>query len=62
MNKVLRGVCKDHRLPRDYDFFYNQPSHTKTFWKNIRLAMINRWLTKTNIAIPLWGLCVSTPV
>ena len=59
MERVLKAVVKDHRVPADYNYCYAQPMHTKTFLKNVKRFFITRQLTKQNITIPLYMLFVS---
>ena len=51
MNKVLRGVVKDHRLPSDYKHHWAQPVYSRAFLSNLRRFLMNRYLTKQNVAL-----------
>ena len=59
MQNLLRGVVKDHRLPRDYSHHFNQPYHTRAFLKNLKRFFVTRQLTKQNITTPMFVLFVS---
>ena len=59
MQNVLKGVVKDHRLPRDYNHHFTQPIHSRAFLKNLKRFFILRQLTKQNITTPLTALFVS---
>ena len=59
MKNTLKGVVRDHRLPRDYKFHFAQPSGTQVWWKNMARYFTVRQLTKQNVSIPLWTCFVS---
>ena len=56
MEKTLRGVVRDHRVPGDYKAAVNQPAGTaafkKQFWRWIR----HRAITKQNITTPGYAM------
>ena len=54
MDRVLKAVVKDHRLPCDYNYHYVQPYHTRAFLKNLKRFFATRQLTKQNISVPLF--------
>ena len=60
MDKTLKGVVRDHRLPQDYKYGHNQPMRSQAFrqqfWKWIR----HRAISKQNITTPGYAL-VSHP-
>ena len=56
MDRVLKAVVKDHRLPSDYNYHYTQPMHSRSFLKNLKRFFITRQLTKQNITIPMYVL------
>lgn len=61
MDRVLKAVVKDHRLPSDYNYYYTQPFHSRAFLKNLKRFFITRQLTKQNITIPLYMLFFALP-
>jgi len=56
MRDVIRGVIKDHRIPGDYKFHFNQPFHTKAFLKPLRHFLAVRIITKPNVAYALYTI------
>ena len=62
MDRVLKAVVKDHRLPADYNYHYCQPFHSRAFLKNLKRFFITRQLTKQNITIPMYMLFVALPL
>jgi len=42
MQRVLRGVVRDHRLPCDYKYAFVQPYGTKSFLKNFKRFLVVR--------------------
>ena len=60
MKSTLKGVVRDHRLPRDYKFHFAQPANTTAFRKNFERYFVVRQMTKQNVATPLLGILVST--
>ena len=61
MQKTLKAVVKDHRLPADYHYHFNQPMTSSVFLKNLRKFFIHRQMTKQNITVPAYLVFVSTP-
>ena len=59
MQRVLKGVVRDHRLPGDYKYQYTQPMHTRTFLKSLKRFFATRQLTKQNVTVPMWIMFVS---
>ena len=59
MKNTLKGVVKDHRMPRDYKFHFAQPSGTAVWWKNMNRYFSVRQITKQNVSVPLWLTLVS---
>ena len=59
MQRVLKGVVRDHRLPADYNYHFVQPMHTRTFLKNLKRFLVVRAITKQNIWVPLYVAFVS---
>jgi len=62
MQRVLRGVVRDHRLPSDYKYAFVQPYGTRAFLKNFKRFLVVRQVTKQNITIPLYVLFGFVPV
>jgi len=62
MQRVLRGVVRDHRLPCDYKYSFAQPYGTRAFLKNFKRFLVVRQITKQNITIPLYMLFGFMPV
>mmetsp|Transcript_7237 Transcript_7237/g.5225 ORF Transcript_7237/g.5225 Transcript_7237/m.5225 type:complete len:87 (+) Transcript_7237:22-282(+) len=62
MNKVLRGVVKDHRVPSDYKHHWNQPVYSRAFLGNLRKFILNRQLTKQNVATPAFIVFAYIPL
>ncbi len=56
MDRVLKAVVRDHRVPCDYNYKYTQPIHTKSFLKNLKRFFVTRQLTKQQITIPLFAI------
>ena len=50
---ILRGVVKDHRLPRDYTLAMNQPMTSKAFLKDFKRTIATRMITKQYATVPL---------
>ena len=59
MKSTLKGVVRDHRLPRDYKFHFAQPTNSKMFLSNLKRYFVVRQMTKQNVTIPLLSLLVS---
>ncbi len=59
MDRVLKAVVRDHRLPCDYNYKYTQPFHTKIFLTNFKKFLLNRQMTKQNVTLPMFVLFVS---
>ena len=59
MKSTLKGVVRDHRLPRDYKFHFAQPSGTGVWCNNLHRYFVVRQMTKQNVATPLIILLVS---
>ena len=59
MKSTLKGVVRDHRLPRDYKFHFSQPSGSSIWWKNFNRYFVVRQMTKQNVSVPLITLFVS---
>uniref|UniRef100_A0A7S3I0H1 Uncharacterized protein n=1 Tax=Favella ehrenbergii TaxID=182087 RepID=A0A7S3I0H1_9SPIT len=60
MKSTLKGVVRDHRLPRDYRFHFAQPS-SSTWSKNLSRYFTVRQMTKQNVSVPLWLCLVIIP-
>ena len=60
MKGTLKGVVRDHRLPRDYKFHFAQPTSAKSWIEGFNRYMVVRQMTKQNVTIPLLTLLVST--
>lgn len=60
MQRVLKGVVRDHRVPADYKYHFVQPYHTSTFIKNLKRFLSVRIITKQNIWIPIYTAFVSS--
>lgn len=56
MRDLIRGTVRDHRLPSDYNFHFNQPLHSRTFLKALKRFLLTRHITKQNITLPLYGI------
>ena len=59
MQSTIKGVVRDHRLPRDYKFHFAQPSNSTVFMKNLKRYFVVRQMTKQNVSVPLITLFVS---
>ena len=59
MKSTLKGVVRDHRLPRDYKFHFAQPSTTQGFMANLNRYFAVRQMTKQNVATPMISIFVS---
>ena len=59
MQRTLKGVVRDHRVPTDYRFHYTQPMLSGAFRKNLSRWFWNRIYTKQNIAQPMVLIWVS---
>ena len=53
MKSTLKGVVRDHRVPRDYKFHFVQPSNHSVFRKALMRYFAVRQMTKSNVAVPL---------
>ncbi|CDW87001.1 UNKNOWN [Stylonychia lemnae] len=53
MRDLIRGVVKDHRLPNDYKFAYNQPVLSSAFLKQVKRFIATRQMTKTHATTPM---------
>ena len=62
MKSTLKGVVRDHRLPRDYKFAFAQPSGSAIWWKNLARYFAVRQMTKQNVTVPLMTLLVSCDI
>ncbi len=62
MKSTLKGVVRDHRMPRDYKFHFAQPSNSAVWWKNLNRYFVVRQMTKQNVSLPLVTLLVCTPL
>ena len=60
MKSTLKGVVRDHRLPRDYRFHFAQPSGSAVWMKNLSRYFLVRQITKQNVSMPLWTCLVSS--
>ena len=60
MKSTLKGVVRDHRLPRDYRYHFAQPTNSQVWAKNLYRYFSVRQMTKQNITVPLITLLVST--
>ena len=59
MKGTLKGVVRDHRLPRDYRYHFAQPTSSAVWWKNFSRYFLVRQMTKQNVSVPLWLCFVS---
>ena len=59
MKATLKGVVRDHRLPRDYKFHFAQPASSKAWIDGFNRYIVVRQMTKNNVTIPLLTLLVS---
>ena len=59
MKSTLKGVVRDHRLPRDYKFHFAQPTNSSIWLTNLRRYFAVRQMTKQNVTTPLMTLLVS---
>ena len=62
MKSTLKGVVRDHRLPRDYKFHFAQPSGSSIWMRSLQRYFVVRQMTKQNVTIPLLTLLVSTAI
>ena len=62
MKSTLKGVVRDHRLPRDYKFHFAQPSNSNVFSRAFHRYLVVRQLTKNNVTIPLMTLFYFLPI
>ena len=62
MQRVLKGVVRDHRLPRDYTYKYVQPWHTGTFLRGVKRFLVHRQITKQNVTIPIYTMLMIVPL
>ena len=62
MKGTLKGVVRDHRLPRDYKFHFAQPSSSNVFTRAFHRYLVVRQLTKNNVTIPLMTLFYFLPI
>ena len=62
MKSTLKGVVRDHRLPRDYKFHFAQPPTGSIFSKAMKRYFVVRMLTKQNVAVPLMTLLIFLPM
>ena len=62
MKSTLKGVVRDHRLPRDYKFHFAQPQTSGIFGRAINRYFVVRMMTKQNVAVPLISLLIFTPI
>ena len=53
MHTTLKGVVRDHRIPSDYKYHFNQPFFSRTFLRNLNRWYWNRMVTKQNWAQPM---------
>jgi hypothetical protein len=56
MSDLIKGTVKDHRLPGDYNYMFNQPLHTRTFLKSLKRFLVTRHITKQNATLPMYGI------
>ena len=56
MRDLIKGTVRDHRLPSDYSFHFNQPMHSRTFLKALRRFLVTRHITKQHVTLPLYGI------
>ena len=61
MKSTLKGVVRDHRVPRDYKFHFAQPTNSSVWWKNLNRYFVVRHMTKQNVSIPLMTLFMFLP-
>ena len=59
MKSTLKGVVRDHRVPRDYKFHFAQPTGSEIWWKNLKRYLLVRQMTKQNVTTPMWMIFVS---
>ena len=62
MQKVLRGVVRDHRIPRDYHLSLYQPMTSSSFYSSQLRQLKHRMIAKRNIFVPAFGLFICGPV
>ena len=62
MQKTLRGLVRDHRLPYDYNHHWNQPWFSRAFLKNFKRFLVVRQMTKQNVTTPIFALFVFAPI
>ena len=55
MEKTLRGVVRDHRVPADYAFGHNQPVTSKAFRHQFVRWIKNRAITKQHMTTPVYA-------
>ena len=59
MKSTLKGVVRDHRIPRDYKFHFAQPSTTTGFMNALNRYFVVRQVTKQQVATPMISVFVS---
>ena len=62
MKSTLKGVVRDHRLPRDYRFHFVQPSNSGVFTRAAQRYLAVRQMTKNNVTMPLMMLFYFLPI
>ena len=62
MQKVLRCVVRDHRVPRDYHLGLYQPMTSSSFISSQMRIFKHRIITKSNYYVPAFGLFVICPL
>ena len=62
MKSTLKGVVRDHRLPRDYKFHFAQPTNSNVFTRAIQRYLAVRQMTKNNVTMPLMGIFFFVPI
>ena len=62
MKTTLKGVVRDHRLPRDYKFAFAQPTNSAMFIRHLNKYFVIRQMTKQNITVPLITVFVSLQI
>lgn len=60
MQRVLKGVVRDHRLPSDYGYKFTQPMYSRTFLHTLKRFFVVRQLTKQHAFLPIFMIFVST--
>ena len=54
MREIIKGVVKDHRIPNDYKFHFNQPMHSYSWVKAAKRFLTTRFIMKQNVNFPIY--------